>query len=654
MKLLSRLTSRLVLSLALALVAVVVLLVVVSIQYQQDRLTEQVKNELAFITQNYGHGVDAALLARFEAIDDVLEALNEQDNLNSDELPSLSGVRRLFSSIWVIDTQGIVKGVWNGNGDLEVGEDLSESPLFQNLNLQQGVVSTSEPYRYSSLVGDDAAQQESRDAIIHMSAPIIQNDEWVGLLVANLSIANDPIFQQIREMTLSESGFIALSSKDGVVITHPGLPPLAYVEETQLQLMNNALERSDFYISLEQFSGVNWLQSFYRIETTGWLLGAAIPLDEALSSVYDLREVQIFTGVISSLMILLLISLIVRTQLKPLKKLRVDVNKVRHNSGYRLQKTGTYELDELVKAFNLLIDENESQRRETFQRQAYLNMVLSTSSAGHFMANSVGEIEYVNETLSAITGYSPEEIKEGALTAYAQLPAEGQSTQESWKNALNEQREFELEFKFTKADGQEIWLLLESKPVFDHGVCLGHVGTVSDVTEQNTEIHSLRSKVHLDELTNILNRRGIEEVMQSAWNESRLFNKTYTLMALDLDNFKAVNDEHGHEAGDYVLEKVAAVLSAAVRDSDWVGRLGGDEFVIVLPGCPAERAEAIAKTILQQIPEISAKKNYPSVTVSIGITEVDADDKSEVDVLRRADKAAYQAKHAGRNQSFRA
>jgi len=73
------------------------------------------------------------------------------------------------------------------------------------------------------------------------------------------------------------------------------------------------------------------------------------------------------------------------------------------------------------------------------------------------------------------------------------------------------------------------WLLVEIKPVFDHGTCLGHVGTVTDVTEQNSEIHDLRSKVHIDELTEILNRRGIEEVMQKSWNESRLFNKRFGL-----------------------------------------------------------------------------------------------------------------------------
>ena len=72
--------------------------------------------------------------------------------------------------------------------------------------------------------------------------------------------------------------------------------------------------------------------------------------------------------------------------------------------------------------------------------------------------------------------------------------------------------------------------------------------------------------------------------------------------------------------------------------------------MIVLPGCPAKRAESIADTILQQIPKITEARSLPEVTVSIGITEVQGHDQSEVDVLRRADKAAYQAKHAGRNR----
>ncbi|MCC5855011.1 MAG: GGDEF domain-containing protein [Idiomarina sp.] len=173
---------------------------------------------------------------------------------------------------------------------------------------------------------------------------------------------------------------------------------------------------------------------------------------------------------------------------------------------------------------------------------------------------------------------------------------------------------------------------------------------MTDVTESYTEIEDLRHRVHLDELTKVLNRRGIEDALRSAWNEAQLYNHPLIIMALDLDNFKNVNDEAGHEQGDWILQQVAGILEGAVRDTDIVGRLGGDEFVIVLPGCPLDRAESIAAMIVASVSAISAQRNLPAVTMSIGIAAKCPDDQSELDLLRRADKAAYQAKHAGRNQ----
>ncbi|WP_113905808.1 sensor domain-containing diguanylate cyclase [Aliidiomarina celeris] len=645
---LNRLSTRLVLSLALSLVAVVVLLVVVSIQYQQQRLTEQVEKELVFITENYGHGIEAALASRFDALSDVADQMALQSGFANNDFPPMAGVRRLFRSLWFIDQAGTIRGAWHPGGELSIGQNISNNHLMEWVDHGDFALQISDPHR-CGIVGLDNSEADENEVVVHITLPVLQNELQVGVLVGNLSLTSDTIFQQIKEASLSSRGFLALSSMAGLVMSHPSVAMLADVPEAQLQLMSNAFAEGQVRAQVTESQGERWLQTFYRIRNAPWVLGAAIPLNEALAPVYDLRRIQLLTGGISSLLILLLISVIVRVQLKPLKKLRNEVNLIRNNSGYRLSEVNTAELDELAQAFNRLIDNNEQQRRQSFQRQAYLNMVLSTSSAGHFMANSAGEIEYVNETLMAITGYDEQDIVKGALIEKS-VSSDKNDVRSRWLEAIAEQKEIELEFEFNTASNKQIWLLVEIKPVFDHGTCLGHVGTVTDVTEQNSEIHDLRSKVHIDELTEILNRRGIEEVMQKNWNESRLFNKTYTLMALDLDNFKTVNDEHGHEAGDYVLVEVAKVLTHAVRDSDWVGRLGGDEFVIVLPGCPAKRAESIADTILQQIPKITEARSLPEVTVSIGITEVQAHDQSEVDVLRRADKAAYQAKHAGRNR----
>ena len=120
------------------------------------------------------------------------------------------------------------------------------------------------------------------------------------------------------------------------------------------------------------------------------------------------------------------------------------------------------------------------------------------------------------------------------------------------------------------------------------------------------------------------------------------------VLYLDLDNFKSVNDTHGHQTGDAVLRLVADAIRRAVRQPDIVGRMGGDEFAVLMPETDTVEADAVAQRLAQNI--ATAFRGSPAVTASIGVvsctdTKVDSDD-----VLRSADQAMYEAKRAGKNR----
>jgi len=518
-------------------------------------------------------------------------------------------------------------------------EEMAQSHFFSEVKMQK-----------SSWISEPYVTPESDDLVIAFAAPLLFENEVHFVVTGTLAVNKNVLFQRIADYKIFDSGYLSIASPQLNVIYHPLYPnQLRRLPANQIQLVRETLSATNESVLVKEYERGEWLQTFYRLPNIFWIVSLSVPAEESLAGIDSYIDAQFRTGLIATLIAILLMTFIVRVRLRVFKRLAKQVQAVRSGRAVQLDKTGLEEIDLLIKRFNHLIHENELSHREATQRQAYLDLVLSTSSVGHFMANSKGFIEYVNDTLVIITGYTREQLLQGAIADNI-IDSDEKAIKSRWLDALEQQRESQIEFKFKHGHDQEVWLKVHSKPVFDHGICLGHVGTVSDVTEENSRIEDLRSKAYRDELTRLMNRRGIEQVMHNAWHEAHLFNRDLVFLALDLDNFKAVNDELGHEAGDMLLEQVARALESAVRDTDWVGRLGGDEFIIVLPGCPKERAARIAAAVVESVALIKVHENQPPVTVSIGLAIIRRDDQSELDMLRRADKAAYQAKYLGRNR----
>lgn len=152
-----------------------------------------------------------------------------------------------------------------------------------------------------------------------------------------------------------------------------------------------------------------------------------------------------------------------------------------------------------------------------------------------------------------------------------------------------------------------------------------------------------------DALTGLVNRRGYERLVQVAIAKSQLTDERHALCYLDLDRFKAVNDECGHEAGDALLRGLAAEILKIVPQSAWVARLGGDEFGLLLIDCPLEKAGQIADDVVRAVANYSFvwKDKRFGLTVSVGLVEVTRDSESILDVMHHADTACFLAKKQG-------
>ena len=166
--------------------------------------------------------------------------------------------------------------------------------------------------------------------------------------------------------------------------------------------------------------------------------------------------------------------------------------------------------------------------------------------------------------------------------------------------------------------------------------------------------HNLHRLATQDPLTGLLNRRGMQTALQKEWMRGKRYGDPFAVISLDVDHFKRVNDQYGHDAGDRVLIAVAEVLKSHARASDHVARMGGEEFLVLMPSAhagtdgvalAARLREALNRTVVMA--EVNTR--IP-VTASWGVSGILLQDASHEDVLRRADEALYQGKRSGRDR----
>ena len=178
------------------------------------------------------------------------------------------------------------------------------------------------------------------------------------------------------------------------------------------------------------------------------------------------------------------------------------------------------------------------------------------------------------------------------------------------------------------------------------------VGTGLDVTERRELEQELERQARTDFLTGIANRRHFLDLADQELARTRRYGRPFSMLMLDLDMFKNVNDRYGHRVGDLTLQKVVDVCKQILREVDVFGRLGGEEFGIMLPETDSEQAVQVADRVRQVIAEASVRLpqgGSVGVTASIGVATYSPDDDVDA-VLSRADRALYAAKRSGRDR----
>lgn len=176
------------------------------------------------------------------------------------------------------------------------------------------------------------------------------------------------------------------------------------------------------------------------------------------------------------------------------------------------------------------------------------------------------------------------------------------------------------------------------------------VWVASNITEKNEVQHKLRQLSETDALTGLYNRRKLIETLDDRLAVFERERDQTSVLVFDLDNFKRLNDEMGHHAGDAALVEIARLCRQNLRQSDVIARFGGDEFVVVMPGTHRADALEIADQLRRNVPiTLQQTLRYES-TISGGVSEFGTPDRFSSDILKRADEGLYLSKRAGRNR----
>jgi len=261
-----------------------------------------------------------------------------------------------------------------------------------------------------------------------------------------------------------------------------------------------------------------------------------------------------------------------------------------------------------------------------------------------------GRIEYANSGFSKLTGYEASET-------LGRTPEQLLDDEELWPAIISKlpfERGWQGDLLCRHKQGRPFWAHVSITPICEDGMVLRYSCVSEDVTLVKTTHHEMERLAFHDNLTGLKNRRLLQDRLDQALQENERNGESLALLYLDLDCFKEINDNYGHDGGDMLLQEVGKRLMLLVRAEDSVGRMGGDEFVVLLKRVESPEAAAhVAEKILRLITTpVNLGTESVAISTSIGIAISPADGNDSRSLLKSADAAMYQAKAQGRNRYY--
>ncbi len=553
--------------------------------------------------------------------------------------------------IIVIDAQGDVLAESQMSARRR-GVNVKDRDYFQSV-MAQGKSNISPPL----------ADKKSQRPIVVMSVPVCDaQDRVIGVLAGIIDLSLPNFMDRITENRYGRTGetflvvpqtrtIVSTSDKKRVmeVLPAPGVSP--WIDQFMA-----GYEGSTVTVNPH---GLEVLVSVRQVPIAGWYASVILSTNEAYAPLYEVRRIVILILIpLACLVIVGLIWWMLRRQLAPLMEATSTLTTLATSNQplVPLPITRHDEVGALIGGFNHLLDtlaQRQHALQESKEKLLLMASVFTHASEAIMITAVDGSIIDINEAFTHITGYSRGEVrgKNPRLLKSGRQSAEFYRTM--WKRIATE-GEWHGEIWNQRKNGDVYAAMLTISAVRDGAGKVGHyVALSSDISQIKAHEEQLEQIAHFDALTKLPNRLLLGDRMHQALIQAKRRGQSLAVVFLDLDGFKAVNDQHGHDAGDHLLVEITGLMKQALREGDTLARLGGDEFVAVLLDVSDIK---VCEPMLNRLLAAAAQPvrfgdALLQVSASMGVTFYPQAMGVEADqLLRQADQAMYQAKLTGKNR----
>lgn len=289
---------------------------------------------------------------------------------------------------------------------------------------------------------------------------------------------------------------------------------------------------------------------------------------------------------------------------------------------------------------------------ELKNKQLFLEGLIENNDALTFVKDAEGKYLLVNRRFEQVIGYPREDVlgKKDSEIFSEDLASHFRTVD---LEVLETGRVVKAEERFTKFESEYYFLSTKFPVLNPQGEPVGVCGVATDITDLKRTQHALERLSEVDELSGLSNRRHFVVLAKQELIRASRYAHQASILMIDIDHFKRINDTYGHQFGDQVITLVGNTIRAQLRSSDIAGRMGGEEFAVLLPNTNLQQAVGVAEKLRILIGKASIQtpqKKPLSCTISIGITELAGRNLDLERFLAEADCALYAAKNSGRNR----
>ncbi|WP_226037140.1 bifunctional diguanylate cyclase/phosphodiesterase [Aquibacillus saliphilus] len=563
----------------------------------------------------------------------------------NDYLRNVIGYSQYIDGGTIINREGSVIGYYP--------EDLqSVDNLMDRDYVQQSI-------RSKMIVFSNIVSTHNRDIVV-MSIPLLKNHEVERVVNLSIHLKSNTFFHSlVEELEITEESYAYIIDDNGRILFHSNTNKIGKIDFSP-NIIETVMSENYGYEKVTNEEDDAFYASYNYIGGLGWKIVALVPVKSTFVSSVEFQNILIPIFVTLSIVLFLIITFMMHQNHKPFTRLFEAIESISKGEYTTLiegvdEKT---EIGTIIAKFNVMVDELEQYKEENRQKtkelkkhRNFLNRVIDYNPNGIYAMNWSGEYTLANKEYASMFDLTPDDIIGKKEQEFNPDIESVQKYLKINRDVITSGVEREIEDYFLDDDGNKRWFHIGKVAITNDNGEAEVLTVATDITDRKQQEEVITHQAYHDDLTGIPNRKLFKKRLKQEVEAANENDYAFSLLFLDLDRFKYINDTFGHDAGDALLQMVSNRFDSCLSNQHIIFRLGGDEFTVIIPGVNQRQEVAdLSKKILTALSEpYEIDGNRFIITASIGISIFPNDGQSADFLTKNADIAMYQAKDQGKN-----